>query len=145
MLLQELKADYDVSPNKRPPKDTSDANFPPGHSVPDNAAPDMSIATLTLKAGHSAPSTFIAVINSSGAFTPMGIEAGNNLVWRDAAGTAYITPLDVPGSDHPLVMTPRYQFPRRPEHEASLLRVKVKSYAFVVCLDGCGSGHCGMF
>jgi hypothetical protein len=143
-ILRVIQEDYDVSPTKRPPKDTTDRAFPPGHSVPDDQAPTMTISTLRLKSGHTASSQKpLAIIDSDGSFGPMKIRKGLNLVWLDASGQAWITPPS--GADHRLERTPGYQFPARPEHEPSLLRVAVNSIAFVLCLDDCGSGHCGMY
>jgi hypothetical protein len=144
-LLSEAQLDYDVAPTERPPKDTTDRAFPPGHSVPDDDAPNMTIATMTLKPGHPpARLKLIARITSNRDFAPMGIQRGMNYVWRDTlTRAAWITPRS--GPDHHLVETPGYQFASRPEHQPSLLRVAVNSFAFVLCLDDCPTGHCGMY
>jgi hypothetical protein len=144
-LLTEAQHDYDVAPTERPPKDTMDRAFPPGHSVSDDDAPNMTIATMTLKPGH-APTRLklIARITSNRDFPPMGNQRGMNYVWRDTVTkAARITPQA--GPDYHLVETPGYQFVSRPEHQPSLLRVAVNSFAFVLCLDDCPSGHCGMY
>jgi hypothetical protein len=144
-VLSAATNEYDVSPVERPPKDTIDRAFPGGHSVPDDLAPSMTIATMTLKQGH-APSfpKLLARITSTGDFAPMGIRKGMNYVWRDASDTAWVTPAR-PGPDHKLELTPGYQFPPRPERQPSLFRVAVNSFAFVLCLDDCPTGHCGMY
>jgi hypothetical protein len=145
-VLRTAEDDYDVAPSERPPKDTTDRAFPPGHSVSDNLAPTMTIATMTLKAGHLPSSRkLLARITSNRDFPPMGIQRGMNYVWRDTLSrVAWITPKGG-GPDHALAPAPRYQFTPRPEHQPSLLRIAVNSVAFIVCLDDCPTGHCGMF
>jgi hypothetical protein len=142
-VVKAAEDDYDVAA-ERDPTDTTDANFPPGHSVPDNTAPKMKIATMKLKLGHAQqPFKLIARINSQGDYAPMHILKGMNYVWRDGWG-AYITP-ENQSDRYTLQLVPNYYFKARPEHQPSLLHVKVHSEAFVVCLDDCGSGHCGLF
>lgn len=144
-LLTEVELQYDVSPTERPPTDTTDLGFPPGHSVSDDDAPTMTIATMTLKGGFAPPrQKLIARITSNRDFPPMGIQRGMNYLWRDTlTKVAWITPRA--GPDHQLEPVPGYQFQSRPEHQPSLIRVRTNSFAFVACLDDCPSGHCGMF
>jgi hypothetical protein len=131
--------------SERPPRDTTDYSLPPGHSVPENDAPIMTIATMTANPGPILfPGKILARITSSRDYKPMGIKQGPNILWRDAYKRVWITPQSN-GPHEELNQVPRYIFPLEPGHEPSLLRVKTNSFAFIACLDDCGSGHCGMF
>jgi hypothetical protein len=133
-----------VAGPERPPKDTTDFSLPPGHSIAENDAPRMTIATMTASAGPTPPSVkILARITSTGDYAPMGIRQGRNIVWRDAENRAWLTPQN--GSPRQLSSVPGWVFPIQPGHEPSLYRVRTNSFSFVVCLDDCGSGHCGMF
>ena len=143
-LLDAEQSHYLVG-SERPPKDTVDHAFPDGHSVPDAQAPTMTIATMTPTGASSFPGVILARITSTDSFPPLGIKSGKNFVWRDASGTAWLTP-GAPGApSHELRLVPGYQFETVPGHQPSLYRVKVNSLAFVVCVDDCPTGHCGMY
>jgi hypothetical protein len=140
----EAAQNYYVAGPERPPKDTVDRNYPPGHSVPDTAAPIMSIATMMpIQVPISVPLKILAQITSNRDYQPMGIRQGRNILWRDWMGRAWITAQN--GSHQPLQYVPGYVFPLVPGHEPSLYRVQTNSISFLACLDDCPSGHCGMF
>lgn len=143
-VLGAVDVNYEISRTERPPKDTIDNRFPPGHSVPDDSAPSMTIATMS-PITPSPLFRILARITSSGKFPPMGIEPGKNYLWRNLSdSTVWITPANG-GPNKRLVNVPGYVFRPMPGHEPGLRRVKVNSTAFVACLEGCPSGHCGMF
>ena len=130
---------------ERPPKDTQDLSYPAGHSVSNDSAPsNITIATMRpLPVPVPLPFRFLARITSNRDYPPMGIKQGLNYVWRDWMDRAWITP--VTGPDRQLEDVPGYVFPRPFIHETSLFRVQTNSVSFLVCLDDCPSGHCGMF
>jgi hypothetical protein len=143
-LLSAEENNYVVG-SERPPKDTVDQAFPLGHSVQDADTPTMTIATMTPTGSSPFPGVILARITSTGEFPPMGIKPGKNYIWRDPSGTAWITPAIAGAPSHKLQPVPGYQFARESGHQPSLYKVKVKSFAFVACLDDCPSGHCGMY
>jgi hypothetical protein len=135
---------YYVPGPDRPAIDTTVGNFPPGHSIPDDPTIVMTIATMTPRPGPIPdPIRILAQITSNRDYQPMGIRQGRNLVWRDMFGFAWITTQH--GSVRLLADVPGWDFPESPSHEPSLYRVHTNSISFVVCLDDCGSGHCGKF
>ena len=135
---------YYVPGLERPAVDTTIPNFPRGHSIPDDTSLHMTIATLTPRAGPIPPLVnALAQITSNRDYPPMGIRQGRNLVWRDVFGYAWITTQH--GSVRLLEDVPGWKLPRPLEHQPSLYRVTTNSMSFVVCLDDCPSGHCGMF
>lgn len=143
-VLRAADANYEISRTERPPKDTVDTHFLPGHSVSDDSVPTMTIATMT-PITPSPAFRIVARITSSGRFQPMGIEPGKNYLWRNLADSSvWITPANG-APNKQLAAVPGYVFPRMPGHQPGLYRVKVHSEAFVACLDDCPSGHCGMF
>jgi hypothetical protein len=146
---QVAQAGYLVG-TEREPRDTTDPNFRYA-SVPDDSAPRMWIATMTpTSAVQPGAPRFLARIRSDGDYPPMGISRGLNYVWReDTTGIAQVnwryrvTPARKGAPDHPLTRVPRYEWPLGSAHAPNLLRVRVNSRAFVICLDDCPPGHCG--
>ena len=156
-IRPQAQNDYDFGP-ERPAIDMTDSTFP-GSSVPDSAAPRMTASTMTLKTGHARSTRrLLARITSSRDYPPMGIYAGVNYVWRNtwdttsvaaARWTNIITPDATGRPDKRLVRDARLdRFPiTLGLHEPSVVRLRVNSYAFEVCLDDpvCPSGHCGYY
>jgi hypothetical protein len=135
-----------------------DPNFP-GPTVSNDEAPTMTIATLKLKPGRPRGARrLLARITSDKDYAPMGIAKGQNFVWRNswdstavAAATWVntLTPARAGRPDHVLTRDPRLNRypPVGVPHEPHLLKLTVRSIAFVACLDDpiCGTGHCGNF
>ena len=150
------KDDYDEGP-ERPMETADDPNFP-GQTVSDDDAPVMKIRTLTLKQGHShGPKRLFARIHSDKNYPLMGIHAGQNIVWRDswdstavasATWKNTVTPEEPGEPDHVLTRDSRLnQYPAVVAHQPRVIKLKVRSVAFVVCLEDpmCGTGHCGHY
>jgi len=157
VLLEEAQNDYDFGP-ERAQIDTADSSFP-GPSVDDTLAPNMTIASMTLKPGRARPPRrLLARLSSDRDYPAMGIYAGVNFVWRDTWDTTAVAAAtwrnrvtsSRPGHpDHDLVRDSRLdRFPSTLGlHRPSVLRLRVNSIAFELCLDdpACPSGHCGYF
>lgn len=149
--------DYDSGP-ERPAIDTIDRGFT-GPTVPDNLAPNMTIATMTLRPGRpEGRRRLLARITSDGDYPPMGIRRGMNFVWRDTwanslaaaqTWTNWVTPSRAGEPSHRLVRDPRLdRFANvAGHHTPNLLKLRVNSTGFLVCLGdpACPSGHCGNF
>jgi hypothetical protein len=142
-LFEQVRQNYEVTGGKRPARDTTLPNYH-GKSIPDDEAPMMWIETLKLKI--RTPVVFaelLAVITSDGDYPLLGVQKGSNLVWRKVSdSTHWITPERPGAPNFPIVPDPLLYRKAMPNHEPGLLRVKVNSMAFVVCLDDCPSGHC---
>jgi hypothetical protein len=157
LILSEANRDYDFGP-ELPAVSRIDRTFP-GPTAPDSAAPTMTMAVMTLKAGVARPpQRIIARITSDRDYPLMGIYEGVNFVWRntwDSTAVAAATwenrvTSDNPGlPDHVLVRDARLnQFPPTgTQHTPSILKLSVNSIAFEACLDDpvCPSGHCGYY
>lgn len=159
ITVLDAQDDYDAGP-ERAPATEADTLVPGMTLQPDDDAPTMTIATLTLKPGRVRRSRrLLARITSNKDYAPMGIAKGQNLVWRDtwdstavaaAAWHSVLTPTTRPGRpDHVLVRDPRPNRypPSVVPHQPRLIRLTIRSFAFVLCLDDpmCPTGHCGNF
>jgi len=98
----------------------------------------------------------IARIRSERAYAPMGIQAGENFIWRNswdstAAGSwqTKIIPGDVSAKQYALTRDPRrIEYTHGDPMEPRLVRILVASEGLGVCLDDpvCQPmGHCGYF
>ena len=145
--------DYDVGP-ERPSTTEVDPDFP-GPTV-STEPPDMTIAAMTLKPGRPrGPRRLLARITSPSDYEPMGLVKGQNLVWRntwDSTATGavdVVTPMRPGRPDHVLTRDPRLNRypPTDAPHRPRLIKLSVRSFAFVACLDDpmCPTGHCGKY
>lgn len=151
-LIVEADTDYEIGP-ERPPLAIRDTAFP-GSSTEGDSAPQMTIATMTFKAGHTKPShRLIARIKSDGDYPAMGIHAGVNFLWRNSWDTAAkatwvskVIPLKAGATEYALHRDARlHEYTTGDPQQPRLVRVTKASFAFAACLDDpmCGSGHCG--
>jgi hypothetical protein len=152
-LMREAVTEYDIGP-ERPPLAIRDTAFP-GPSTDGETAPQMTIATLRLKARHSRPSghQLIARIKSNGNYPAMGIHTGLNFIWRNSwdstAAARWVTkviPMHPSAPDYTLHRDSRlHEYTSGDAAEPRLVRVTKASFAFATCLEDpmCGSGHCG--
>lgn len=153
-IVEEATSKYDYGVDRNA-IDRIDRNLP-APTIPDDTALHMTIATASLKRGVARPaSRIIAVIRSNGDYPALGIYAGNNYIWRSswdrsAAETweNKVVPGNLEKRAHTLTRDPRmHEYTDGPPGVPRLVRVTVRSMAFVVCLDDpmCGTGHCGHY
>jgi hypothetical protein len=152
-IVRQAGSLYDYG-RERPPAAIKDSAFP-GPVVEDPpGAPNMSIATATLKEGVTQPPhRILARIHSSGDYAPMGIRAGDNYIWRSswdstkaASWVTSIVPGDSAATRHTLQRDARLtEYTHGDAAEPRLVRITVHSLAIGVCLSDpvCTSGHCG--
>ena len=154
-IVRQARSLYDYGP-ERPPLTITDHGFPGPH-VADGTIPRMWIATATLKRSSPIPSyRIVARIRSARAYPPMGIQAGENYIWRsswDSAAAASwktkLVPGDVAAMQHALVRDFRkIEYTHGDPLEPRLVRILVASEGLGVCLDDpvCQPmGHCGSY
>lgn len=154
LILRQAEALYDYGPERAPVTGT----YPefPGTHVPDGTIPTMRIATARWKGpGPMPPGRIIARIYSERAYTPMGIAAGYNYVWRNSWDTtavrnwqSQVVSRDRSVSAHNLVRdSTRAEYSHGDAMEPRLVLLKVASMGLGLCLDDpmCGTGHCGYY
>jgi hypothetical protein len=153
-ILLEAASEYDTF-GERPPVAIDLPNFRGPHT-PGNAeaAPNMTIATMRLKSGHTQPShRLIARIKSEGDYPPFGIYAGMNFIWRNSwsnADTAtWVTKIvpTKPSAPEHVLQRDSVEYTHGAPAEPRLVKMTVASFAIAACLDDprCGSGHCGLW
>lgn len=154
-IVRQARALYDYGP-ERAPLTITDRDFQGPH-VADGTIPRMWIATAKLKRASPMPGyRIIARIRSERAYRPMGIQAGENYIWRNswdstAAGSwqTKIVPGDVSAKQFALTRDPRkIEYTHGDPMEPRLVRVLVASEGLGACLDDpvCQPmGHCGYY
>lgn len=142
-IIQAARDDYDYGP-KRAARDTLIPDLG-GPSVHDDSAPVMTIETMRRK-GSVRPDPLLqmlARINSDRDYPHMGIRRGDNFVWRDISNVNWITPNEAGARSHRLVRVQRFNPRTTTFHEPGLMKIRMNSTGFIVCLDCLPVGHCG--
>ena len=147
--VMELAKSYDFV-NPQGPVAPSTALPDPG--VPEADAPTMTIARAVPKVSPApAGKVIMALVHSDKAYKQLGIEAGDNYIWRDSTDSdnkkweTYMVPASA-GSDPKKMKRAADKFSDGDHTEPRLVRSMTKALlAFGACLEdpACGSGHCG--
>jgi hypothetical protein len=127
--------------------------LPDGTAVPEGAAPTVLTIARAVPTASPAPSgeVILALVNSNKAYPPLGIEVGDNWIWRNQADAdpkkwdTYMVPAAA-GSDPKKLKRDNKEYSNGSHEQPRLVRSINKAVlSFGACLDdpACGSGHCG--
>jgi hypothetical protein len=126
--------------------------LPPGDGVDEKDVPTMTIARAVPKVAP-APAGYVilALVNSDKPYKRLGVETGDNYVWRDETDAdsknwdTYMVPAS-PTSDPKKLKRESKKYSDGEHTEPRLVRSVTRAeFSFGACLEdpACGSGHCG--
>lgn len=127
--------------------------LPPGTGVKDSDAPTKITIARAVPTATPAPTgkVILALVNSDKEYKPLGIEEGDNYIYRDETDPdstkweTYMVPVKA-GSNPKHMKRDKERYSEGDHTQPRLVRVLTKSLvAFGACLDdpACQSGHCG--